>query len=418
MDANYGGTELCPALEYTFENKTKQHINGKPIPLAVFVLTDGETGDISNIVTVVSQAVAKAERENRLLRVFVVGIADSVSTYVCEEIARAGKGIAVFVGVSVSLVQSVTFLTIGSQNHGIVTRDLLRLLDEARRNDIKDYDVSRTLGGALGPTSSSHSQPRGRQDPPSDQSNRPTTEIAVDSRGASHTVKVQLETIRKRAAASDPVHGAEGEDMRKNYRGTDRLGRQHSSTFSFLVVIDAHTKKVAGSQGEDPSQHSDVVDTVPTPTASQSDFDSPLNRPNPTVGSIAAAQQFDGSFSANDDFIRLLTGSSSLPPLPEDLAALPDSGQVKQTIWITLLALAVFAKNLQEDEVSWTMLAEKAERFLSMSLVSLGVDDTDVTATVSRLKRAAAKYVAFKFWFPIVRRSDSSVVILIVSIDG
>ena len=82
-------------------------MNGKPIPVAVFVLTDGETGDISNIVTAVSQAVAKAEAENGLLRVFVLGIADDVSTRVCEKIARAGKGIAVYVGVSGPLVQSV-----------------------------------------------------------------------------------------------------------------------------------------------------------------------------------------------------------------------------------------------------------------------------------------------------------------------
>jgi hypothetical protein len=109
MEANYSGTELCPALGYTFENKTKQRINGKPIPVAVFVLTDGETGDISNIVTTVSQAVAKAERENGLLRVFVLGIGDGVSTYVCGEIARAGKGIATYVGVSAPLIKSVEF---------------------------------------------------------------------------------------------------------------------------------------------------------------------------------------------------------------------------------------------------------------------------------------------------------------------
>ena len=104
MDANYGGTELCAALEYTFENQTKQQVNGKPIPVAVFVLTDGRTGDISSIVTAVSQAVAKAEKENGLLRVFVVGIGSYVSTDVCENIARAGNGIAVYVGVSGLLV--------------------------------------------------------------------------------------------------------------------------------------------------------------------------------------------------------------------------------------------------------------------------------------------------------------------------
>lgn len=206
--------------------------------------------------------------------------------------------------------------------------------------------------------------------------------------------------------------------MWKNYGETDQLGGQYPSASSFLVVIDAHTKKVAGSLGNHPYQHSNVVAAVPTPTAPQSDFDYSLPRANPTVESIAKAQQFDGSFSINDDFIRLLTGSSSMPSLPDELTALPDSGQGKQTMWVTMLALAVFAKNLPEDEVSWTMLAEKAERFVRKRLIALGVNDTDVAAMVSRLKRAAAKYVAYKFWFPILRRSDSSVVILIVSIDG
>jgi hypothetical protein len=309
-------------------------------------------------------------------------------------------------------------LTIGYQDHGIVRGDLLRLLDEARRKDIKDYNVSRAPGGAPGSTSLSHSQPRGWQDPTPYQSNRPTTEITVNGREASHIVKVQLDLIRRLAAAGGPLHGVQGGDMRRNYRETDRPGRQHSPTFSFLVVIDAHTKKVAGSLGDHPYHDSDVVDTVPTPTASQTDFDSPLNGANPTVESIANAQRFDGSFSTDVDFIRLLTGSSSTPSLPEDLTALPDSVQDKQAIWVTLLALAVFAKNLQEDVDSWTMLAEKAEKFVRTSLVSLGVEDTGVTAMVSRLKRAAAQYVAYKFWFPILRRSDSSVVILIVSIDG
>ena len=82
-------------------------MNGKPIPVAAFVLTDGKTGDISKIVTTVSQAVAKAERENGLLRVFVLGIGDDVSTHVCEKIARAGKGVPAYIGVSGPLVRSV-----------------------------------------------------------------------------------------------------------------------------------------------------------------------------------------------------------------------------------------------------------------------------------------------------------------------
>ena len=105
MHADYRGTKLHSALEYTFANMTTQQVNGKPIPVAVFVLTDGQAGDTHGMVATVSQAIAKAEGENRLLRVFVIGIGDGVSKDVCEGIARAGKGIAVYVGVSVPLAK-------------------------------------------------------------------------------------------------------------------------------------------------------------------------------------------------------------------------------------------------------------------------------------------------------------------------
>jgi hypothetical protein len=100
MEANNRGTELRSALEYTFKNKTKQQINGKPIPVAVFVLTDGEIGEARDIVTTVSRAVAKAKRENGVMRLFVLGIGDGVSKYVCEGIAHAGNGSAIYLGVS------------------------------------------------------------------------------------------------------------------------------------------------------------------------------------------------------------------------------------------------------------------------------------------------------------------------------
>ncbi len=307
----------------------------------------------------------------------------------------------------------LSYLTIGSQSHDILYRKVSWLLDEARRKDIKDYNVSKAPDGASGPTSSSSpSQP---QDPTSYQRDKLTTAIAVGGGEATHVVKVQLQPIGRRAA-SGPTHGSRGEEMRRNYGETDRRGRQHSSSLSFLAVTDAHTRKVAGSPDDYHSYQRSAA--TPTPTVPLNDFDSSLNRANPTVESIALAQRFDGSFSVNDDFIRLLTGSSSIPSFPDDLTALTGLEQDKQAIWIALLALAVFAKNLPEDEVSWTILAEKAEGFVISSLVSLGVDATGVTAMVSRLKRAAAKYVAYKFWIPILKRPDCSVVILVVSIDG
>ena len=76
--------------------------------------------------------------------------------------------------------------------------------------------------------------------------------------------------------------------MQRTYGATDRLGRQSSSTSSFLVVLDAHTKKVAGSSDDRPYQFAATL----TPALPQNDFDSLLNHTDLTVGSIADAQWF------------------------------------------------------------------------------------------------------------------------------
>ena len=171
-----------------------------------------------------------------------------------------------------------SYLTIDAQNHDIVHRELSWLLDEAHRKDIKDYDASRAPGGASEPTSSSRSQPRRRQDPTTHQRKRMTTAIPVDGGKATHAVKVQLQPIRSRAA-SGPSHGTQGEDVRKNYGATDRLGRQY---LSFLVVIDAHTEKVAGSSEDHPFQPA----ATPTPAPPQNYFDSLLNHANPRLSPL------------------------------------------------------------------------------------------------------------------------------------
>jgi len=102
MEANYGGTEIRSALDYAFKNKTKEQIDGKPIPVAVFVLTDGEAWNLDNVIATVSQAAVQAQKESSLLRTFVLGVGDDVSTSMCDGIARAGKGVAVYVAVSIS----------------------------------------------------------------------------------------------------------------------------------------------------------------------------------------------------------------------------------------------------------------------------------------------------------------------------
>jgi len=102
MEANYGGTEIRRALDYAFKNKTKGQIDGKPIPVAVFVLTDGEAWNLDNVIATVSRAAVQAQKESSLLRTFVLGVGDDVSTSMCDGIARVGKGVAIYVAVSIS----------------------------------------------------------------------------------------------------------------------------------------------------------------------------------------------------------------------------------------------------------------------------------------------------------------------------
>jgi hypothetical protein len=97
--SNYGGTEIRSALEYAFSSRAASGSTDKT-PASVFVLTDGEAWDLEGVVNSVSNHVMTARNENKLLRTFVMGVGNQVSTAMCEGIARAGKGTAVFVAVS------------------------------------------------------------------------------------------------------------------------------------------------------------------------------------------------------------------------------------------------------------------------------------------------------------------------------
>ncbi|KAJ7774003.1 von Willebrand factor type A domain-containing protein, partial [Mycena metata] len=85
MDANYGGTEIRQALARCFR------IRARDRPTSVLVLTDGEAYDVDGVLAEVSGAV-KAAQERAPLRVSVLGIGNSVSTAMCEGIARVGHG--------------------------------------------------------------------------------------------------------------------------------------------------------------------------------------------------------------------------------------------------------------------------------------------------------------------------------------
>ncbi|KAF8580008.1 hypothetical protein K439DRAFT_1415709 [Ramaria rubella] len=99
MSANFGGTSVRIAIEAAFTSRTANN-QGPKVPTAVFVLTDGQAFDLDGVQSSVSQAVKKTKMDGGLLRLFCMGIGDAVSKAMCDVIARAGQGTAVFVGES------------------------------------------------------------------------------------------------------------------------------------------------------------------------------------------------------------------------------------------------------------------------------------------------------------------------------
>ncbi|EJD54067.1 VIT-domain-containing protein [Auricularia subglabra TFB-10046 SS5] len=92
MEANYGGTEIRLALKTAFDSRPKDK---RTEPTMVLLLTDGEAWDVAGVIKETEEAVAESKGA---LRVFVLGVGDQVSTNMCDSIARAGHGVASYVG--------------------------------------------------------------------------------------------------------------------------------------------------------------------------------------------------------------------------------------------------------------------------------------------------------------------------------
>ncbi|KAJ7279005.1 vault protein inter-alpha-trypsin domain-containing protein [Mycena rebaudengoi] len=91
MTANFGGTEIRVALQKCFEGRRLDR------PTSVFVLTDGEAWDLKAVLNEIKTSVVRAP-EDAPVRVSVLGIGGSVSTAMCEGIARVGNGTCMLVG--------------------------------------------------------------------------------------------------------------------------------------------------------------------------------------------------------------------------------------------------------------------------------------------------------------------------------
>ncbi|KAJ6526593.1 von Willebrand factor type A domain-containing protein [Mycena vulgaris] len=118
MQADYGGTEIRGALQHCFETRKTDR------PTTIFVVTDGEAWDVDGVLNEVKGAVSRAPA-HAYLRVSVLGIGNSVSTAMCEGIARVGNGTCMMVG-----EQETTF-----------TGKIARMLKAARTPMISDISI-------------------------------------------------------------------------------------------------------------------------------------------------------------------------------------------------------------------------------------------------------------------------------------
>ncbi|RHZ61182.1 hypothetical protein Glove_349g87 [Diversispora epigaea] len=122
MDASYGGTEIFSVLEWvlqTSQDKKKEYID---FPTAAFVLTDGQVYNVDQIVELISNSLSK---RNDQLRLFSLGIGDSVSHNLVESISRAGKGYAQFVTTQERM-----------------DKKIIGMLKNAVKPPIKDYKIT------------------------------------------------------------------------------------------------------------------------------------------------------------------------------------------------------------------------------------------------------------------------------------
>ena len=149
---------------------------------------------------------------------------------------------------------------------------------------------------------------------------------------------------------------------------------------------------------EDESFSLSLCDTAPSPTppplAAQPSGAPPAPALTLTIEWIARSQKFDGSFPTTNDFLSPLLGSATLPALPSGLTTYTGSKEVKESVWVTLLMLAVLEKRFASEKAAWELLAEKSIQFVETVLAgALVTGDVQVGEFIAGLRGEAAKHV-------------------------
>ena len=89
LDGNYGGTETLSAVRASVSSRDNTQ------PLSIILATDGDIWQQQELFDYLNDSVATAKKT---LRVFALGIGNSVSSSLIEGVARAGNGFAQSVG--------------------------------------------------------------------------------------------------------------------------------------------------------------------------------------------------------------------------------------------------------------------------------------------------------------------------------
>jgi hypothetical protein len=109
---------------------------------------------------------------------------------------------------------------------------------------------------------------------------------------------------------------------------------------------------------------------------------------------IARNQKFDGGFPTTSDFHSVLLGSATLPALPSVLVTCSGPKEVKDSVWVTLLTLAVLEKRYASEKDAWELLAEKSIQFVETALAgALATGNVRVGELIAGLRGEAAKHV-------------------------
>jgi histone H3 len=111
FDANMGGTEIYSPLEAVLKSDPQSSF-----PRYLFLLTDGEVGDVDSVVSLVT--------EHMNSRVSTIGIGAGASSDLIERVARAGKG-------------SATMILDNSQ----IRTEVLRSLEKALQATLNDITI-------------------------------------------------------------------------------------------------------------------------------------------------------------------------------------------------------------------------------------------------------------------------------------